>query len=155
MNKKTIDIVMAVPAGVAALAAGCCVGIGINRDTQPDCRQESVSWELSEEGWFNRAARILGSERFVRLRDSGRIDRLADDHYIKENFHIVRQFVENPDTTRLVGRLVQAGSESDHWRFEVANSRNSEISERSENFVTNWYAVIEFAREAEEYFGLA
>ncbi len=145
-------LVTAVAAATVALLAG---GVAASLGTQPDCRQESVSWELSEEGWFNRAARILGSERFVRLRDSGRIDRLADDHYIKENFHIVRQFVENPDTTRLVGRLVQTGSEPGHWRFEVANSRNSEISERSENFVTNWYAVIEFAHEAEEFFGLA
>ncbi len=81
------------------------------------------------------------------------IDRLEYGHYKK--ICIVRQFVENPNIIRLVGIFVQAGSESDHWRFEVANLLNEEISERDENFVTNWYAVIEFAREAEEYFGLA
>lgn len=96
---------------------------------------------------------ILISKRFVRLRDSREIDRLEDGHYKK--ICIVRQFVENPNIIRLVGIFVQAGSESDHWRFEVANLLNEEISERYENFVTNWYAVIEFAHEAEEFFGLA
>ncbi len=77
---------------------------------------------------------------------AAKLESLDDTYDVKKYFHVVKEFAQNPNTKKLVGKCAK----DDHWEYEIVNPQDKKLGKdyKSALRLENWKAVNQFMWEA-------